>query len=362
MAEGLEAEHPSASPALSRIAAKYGMPARMWRHGIHAFLEGLRHRLPESLEHMLAFIFIAYTMTALLYETVSTFEDTWLECLGDLGRYRMAIEDDEFKDREVWSDVTCFWYNNAADKSPSVGWLHHHLAILARPYSLVDPLLDVRCLTCVSPFGRAGEARSPCGRYDIQHRAKSKSAGNCAIVSHFTTLSDQYISKHKEQSSISSSGSNAGSIQDSDNQRESTFKTISQDECSAKRWLISAVFSHLCPRIYQKGIRLREQLASCSGLLSARILLSFSLIVPTTARTIPKTTESAEIASSITVAASSLTGLSYVAFLAAVLSVAFYMAALRDPISVWGCMMSIWAFGWWAIKDDAHTTLWDCGT
>ena len=76
-------QHPSASPALSRLAAKYSMPARMWRHGIHAFLEALRHRLPESLEHMLAFIYIAYSMMALLYETVSTFEDTWIECLGN---------------------------------------------------------------------------------------------------------------------------------------------------------------------------------------------------------------------------------------------------------------------------------------
>lgn len=58
------------------------MPARMWRHGIHAFLEVLRHRLPESLEHMLAFIYIAYSMMALLYETVPAFEDTWIECLG----------------------------------------------------------------------------------------------------------------------------------------------------------------------------------------------------------------------------------------------------------------------------------------
>ena len=78
----LASQHPSASPALSRLAAKYSMPARMWRHGIHAFLEVLRHRLPESLEHMLAFIYIAYSMMALLYETVSTFEDTWIECLG----------------------------------------------------------------------------------------------------------------------------------------------------------------------------------------------------------------------------------------------------------------------------------------
>ncbi|KAL6401452.1 Telomerase-binding protein EST1A [Ilyonectria robusta] len=29
----------------------------------------------------------------LLYETVPAFEDTWIYCLGDLGRYRMAIED-----------------------------------------------------------------------------------------------------------------------------------------------------------------------------------------------------------------------------------------------------------------------------
>ncbi|KAK3173102.1 hypothetical protein OEA41_006431 [Lepraria neglecta] len=66
----LVSQHPSASPALCQLATKYSMPARMWRHGTHAFLEVLRHRLPESLEHMLAFIYIAYTMVALLYETL----------------------------------------------------------------------------------------------------------------------------------------------------------------------------------------------------------------------------------------------------------------------------------------------------
>lgn len=39
----LASQHPSASPALRRLAAKYAMPARMWRHGIHSFLELLRH-------------------------------------------------------------------------------------------------------------------------------------------------------------------------------------------------------------------------------------------------------------------------------------------------------------------------------
>lgn len=82
----LASQHPSASAALSRLAAKYSMPARMWRHGIHSFLEVLRHRLPDSLEHMLAFIYIAYSMMALLYETVPAFEDTWIECLGRSSR------------------------------------------------------------------------------------------------------------------------------------------------------------------------------------------------------------------------------------------------------------------------------------
>ena len=82
----LASQHPSASPALSKLASKYSMPARMWRHGIHAFLEILRHRLPEPLEHMLAFIYIAYEMLALLYETVPVFEATWIECLGNLTR------------------------------------------------------------------------------------------------------------------------------------------------------------------------------------------------------------------------------------------------------------------------------------
>ncbi len=58
----LASQHPSASEALLRLASKYYMPARMWRHGIHSFLELLRKKLPGSLEHMLTFIYIAYTM------------------------------------------------------------------------------------------------------------------------------------------------------------------------------------------------------------------------------------------------------------------------------------------------------------
>ncbi|KAI0011350.1 hypothetical protein F4779DRAFT_223317 [Xylariaceae sp. FL0662B] len=154
----LASQHPSASPALRRLASKYAMPARMWRHGIHSFLELLRHRLPDSLEHMLTFIYLAYSMMALLYETVPAFEDTWIECLGDLGRYRMAIEDDDIRDREVWTSVSRHWYSKASDKAPTTGRLYHHLAILARPNAPRQLFYYAKSLCVPIPFPSARES------------------------------------------------------------------------------------------------------------------------------------------------------------------------------------------------------------
>ena len=154
----LASQHPSASPALRRLASKYAMPARMWRHGIHSFLELLRHRLPASLDHMLAFIYLAYSMMALLYETVPAFEDTWIECLGDLGRYRMAIEDDDIRDRDVWTGVARHWYSKASDNAPNTGRLYHHLAILARPNALLQLFYYTKSLCVAVPFSSARES------------------------------------------------------------------------------------------------------------------------------------------------------------------------------------------------------------
>lgn len=36
-------------------------------------------------------------------EAVSTFEDTRTQWLGDIGRFRMAIEDDELRKRKIWT-------------------------------------------------------------------------------------------------------------------------------------------------------------------------------------------------------------------------------------------------------------------
>lgn len=154
----LASQHPSASAALRRLASKYAMPARMWRHGIHSFLELLRHRLPASLEHMLTFIYLAYSMMALLYETVPAFEDTWIECLGDLGRYRMAIEDDDIRDREIWTGVSRHWYSKASDKAPTTGRLYHHLAILARPNAVQQLYYYTKSLCVAIPFKSARDS------------------------------------------------------------------------------------------------------------------------------------------------------------------------------------------------------------
>ncbi|KAL8369518.1 hypothetical protein RB595_000036 [Gaeumannomyces hyphopodioides] len=154
----LASQHPSAGPALRRLASKYAMPARMWRHGIHSFLELLRHRLPISSEYMLSFIYLAYSMMALLYETVPAFEDTWIECLGDLSRYRMAIEDDDIHDRNVWTAVSRSWYSKASDKAPTTGRLHHHLAILARPDVVAQLFYYLKSLTVAIPFKSARDS------------------------------------------------------------------------------------------------------------------------------------------------------------------------------------------------------------
>lgn len=154
----LASQHPSASPVLKRLADKYAMPARMWRYGIHSFLELLRQRLPESLDYMLNFIYLAYSMMTLLLESVSAFKETWIECLGDLARYRMAVEESDMRDREVWAGVSRYWYNQDADRSPETGRIQHHLAVLARPDILQQLFYYTKALVSVRSFPNARES------------------------------------------------------------------------------------------------------------------------------------------------------------------------------------------------------------
>jgi hypothetical protein len=142
--------------ARERIAAKYSMPARMWKHGMHSFLEVCFIKLPVSKYymlafiylayqtigsnyHMLAFIYLAYQMMALLHDTVPAIKHTWIECLGDLSRYRMAIREGLNMYRETWASVNRPRCTTADKNNPAVRRLYHHLAILAQPDVLRQP-------------------------------------------------------------------------------------------------------------------------------------------------------------------------------------------------------------------------------
>lgn len=156
----LASNHPAASESVKGLAKAYSMPARMWRYGIHAFLELLRKKLPSSLDHMLNFIFMAYSMITLLLESVSQFKETWIECLGDLARYRMAIEEVDMREREVYTSVSRYWYIKAADLNPDVGRVQHHLAVLARPHVLQQLFYYSKALISVQPFTNARDSIS----------------------------------------------------------------------------------------------------------------------------------------------------------------------------------------------------------
>ena len=410
----LASQHPSASPALSKLAAKYSMPARMWRHGIHAFLEVLRHRLPDSLEHMLAFIYIAYSMMALLYETVPTFEDTWIECLGDLGRYRMAIEDDEPRDREVWSNVARFWYHKAADKNPSVGRLYHHLAILSRPYSLEQLSLYVRALTCVTPFERERGSImtlfSPVlsGRYITEPRPSPlefvfiKAHGylftRIPVITGWDDYLEDYCLKKMLEAQVNGActaipnlstifeyGSLRGrmpwrkfhQVYEESHHRsfdgsEPLIATGPQDESSTKNQLITTILDVLRSDRISLWKRRSNSSDKTSGSIrwplvgaacKIRSSLAFTLttctnfVVPTTARTISRNTGHEESTGSFAAAVLPLAHWPYFAFVIIALLVAQYLAHMKDAIFVWGCMMTIWAFGWWTIRADSSTTL-----
>jgi hypothetical protein len=97
-------------------------------------------------------------MMTLLLENVTAFNETWIECLGDLARYCMAVEESDMRDREVWAGVSRYWYNQDADRSPDVGRIQHHLAVLARPDVLLQLFHYIKALASVRPFPNARES------------------------------------------------------------------------------------------------------------------------------------------------------------------------------------------------------------
>jgi protein SMG6 len=208
---------------LHSLPQKHNIPTRLWQTAFHMPLERLRHALiassnststgknqPDILGHMTDFIYYAYTFyTALLDDSaLSVFKSAWVEQLGDLARYRMAVAglasrlssppqthsatlpaqyqhaqnhqdaDDrspsskdcasagdaalgswEFEEQATWRAVARDWYAKGLTDTPGQGRLHHHLALLSRAESheLQALFHYVRSLTAAHPFYPARE-------------------------------------------------------------------------------------------------------------------------------------------------------------------------------------------------------------
>ena len=153
----LSSWHPSAGEDLHRLAPK-DRAVRMWKHGIHGFLELLCRGLPEAADHMRTFINHAYSIVTLLCREVPALENTWIEYLGDLSEYHVLIEDD-IEDKRAWTDIARSWHSMAADKAPTLGRHYHRLADLALSGNALQRLYLYSKSLCVpSPSLRARES------------------------------------------------------------------------------------------------------------------------------------------------------------------------------------------------------------
>lgn len=155
--------HPSGHRVLMQLPEKYGMPSRLWSYGIQQLLEKFRQRLPESRDriqdctryYMVDFVHLAYAITKLLLEITPVFKVTWMECLGDLARYSMAVEGSDL--RKGWTAVSRYWYEQTEGCNPDVGRIQHHLAV-ARPDVLQQLFYYTKALVCPQPFHKARES------------------------------------------------------------------------------------------------------------------------------------------------------------------------------------------------------------
>jgi protein SMG6 len=193
--------NPSVPTSLRNIPAKYNIIIRLWTHAFYKLLESLRrasippYSSPLALEHLQEFIYYAYTFyTGLLEEpSLKSFRNGWLEALGDLARYRMAVAAmvngpksggealtaaalstfpstspspsnvahsrtksnstpsaringspspsvglaaarslDVEPEKERWRGIAKDWYGAGLADTPGTGKLHHHLGLLCR--------------------------------------------------------------------------------------------------------------------------------------------------------------------------------------------------------------------------------------
>lgn len=192
---------PRLPASLQALPQRYNIPTRLWQVAFHQLLERMRHAIVSPaanstssassanvLEHLIEFIQYAYGHYSQLFEdpSIAIFRSAWIEQLGDLARYRMAVaglsarvnatqsssssrprqvDGRQLKDRNVathsrsqsperdvdaasiglaalndwdveeqesWRVIARDWYGQGLAETPGTGRLQHHLALLSK--------------------------------------------------------------------------------------------------------------------------------------------------------------------------------------------------------------------------------------
>ncbi|KAF8504047.1 hypothetical protein BU17DRAFT_101528 [Hysterangium stoloniferum] len=202
---------PQVPVSFHQYPTNYNIPSRQWTNAFHRLLETLRRASatsPVALEHLSDFIYYAYNFYAGLLENplLSHYRQGWLEALGDLARYRMAVSahiasapfgerihdrpssvftavkepetriDDSSSpsvgpgaavaldvepERETWRKTAKGWYAEALKETPLVGRLHHHLGNVSREVDGEEMRAVyhfVKSMVSTNPFATARES------------------------------------------------------------------------------------------------------------------------------------------------------------------------------------------------------------
>ncbi|KAK2036772.1 hypothetical protein LZ31DRAFT_482855 [Colletotrichum somersetense] len=104
------------------------------------------------------FINLTYSRLFLLYKTVPRFKSIWIECLGDMGRFRISLVDDGINLRKAWTCDSQQWLSMASDRAPETGRLYHHLATMAYQNVLEQLFYYFKSLCVPVPFLNSRES------------------------------------------------------------------------------------------------------------------------------------------------------------------------------------------------------------
>ena len=143
-------QQPSASRSLKRFPMEQGMPGRLWRY-VAQYAEMVRVQFPPQYPVFLNFAhesFIAHLNEA------PDFKNTWFECLGDLSRCRMAVEEPNTEDYCILREEARSWYLNVPG-APSIGRIQYHLAFLSGQDKLLQLFHYTKSLVNVRRFAAA---------------------------------------------------------------------------------------------------------------------------------------------------------------------------------------------------------------